>query len=228
MALVTRKHISEAYNKVIANFIRDGYTISPFTHNSSGSSYRAIYHTDLVSKDNKSIVRVWIVLDYEEFANRHSGYVLSVKAMEYKFNGKFNDKYLSLNDDDSDVLKVISEQKFYRIRSADDDYYVDSYDEMMTIFAKRDSRREARYATHEYGIDNRSIDLKKVPGYVIDFIMDKINQCRGCKRATASCIKSGVFRKSGTYRRDTRFTDLRLYATFDWEFNGKYGRVNMS
>lgn len=229
MALVTKKEISIAYNEAILDLILDGYILSPFTN--VGSVHHSYHYTDLVSKDNKSIIRVWLTKGYESFNSDHSDScvkTISIKTMVYRFRGRLSEKYLSIDSSDFDVLNVISEQKFYVVNSRGSDIYcVDSYDEMASILMKRYIRGNIKRSIPDYGIDRREIDLKKVPGEVIDFIMDKINRCKGCKRATASCLKRGSFCKSDAYRRDTRFTDLRLYATFDWEFNGKHGTVSM-
>lgn len=173
MAIVTRKDISVAYNKVIADFISKGYILSPFTYNGYGASYS--YCTDLVSDDNKEIIRVWLALEKAVFTDDNYNDVevpiVNIKPITYPFDGKFYGKDLSLNSSDSSKVRIISEKKFYLIQ--DFDYrYVDSKNEMRSVLTKRNSRKLLKNFT--VTIDNIEndkislpIDVKKVPLNVI-------------------------------------------------------------
>lgn len=189
MAIITVNDLNNLINKIVVDFIGNGYVLSNFTH--GGGYTSAEFHLDMIKPNDKShIIRVWTVAyvyDTDDKFYRHiDATVIRVSKYTQKdgFDGKYHSQTLWPNNGE-----VLSESIFYRVCDRSEfkgcKVYTDNLDEAKKIL-KMQWDRSCSHVNKDYY--SHSVEISKLPASFIDHIMNRINSIRGFKRATASCI----------------------------------------
>jgi len=218
MTIMNISGISRYYNSIIAQYLKDGYIISPF---SAQSRYSDEYtHIDLYNEKHKNeIIRIWIV----PCRTWDSTYGISrthIDVSERKYCNVTNldDKNKSLWYQEGTLLR---DKKFYQVREGR--AYTDDISDLDEIRRKRKERSENPPSDNRV-INNgiRSIMIKHIPANTIDKIMEMINRKTGCKYATASCLKRIIIDKGTNW-----YNNGKLFASVEYDYKGRTGVVRI-
>lgn len=186
MPIITINEISKRYNSAIKEFMNNGWDISPLTAYRNDMPITVRGFTDLVKCDSVKndyckICRAFLIEECGSVPcgkHRYPLNTISILVKEYECPSY--DKPRNLSPDYGDTILQI---KFYELKSRS--IYTDSHDEMTNIIKLRNDRINSKH------IDNkRSVPIEKLPDYIIDSLMRKINSVKGFKRAKSDSIKS--------------------------------------
>lgn len=208
--------IAKSVNSIIADYIKDGYMISPFTM--VGSYSGAGSFIDLVKyNDNSHIIRIWMCNEFtiNKDPSNHS-YIstknIRIKCYKNDIHYKCDVNHISTLWPDKGEL--LNEIKFYKIASRDNyNIYTDSFDEALKYLNISINRHCARHISSF----RKEIALDKLPRKFVNNIMDRIHNIRGFKRAPNDCINKVTVLQDGN-----RFRSMVYYS-----FNGKNGIIDL-
>lgn len=206
--------IVKSVNSIIADYIKDGYMISPLTM--AGSYSGAESFIDLIKyNDNSHIIRIWIC---NGFTTNNDNYnYMSTKDIRIKCYK--NDIHYKCDINHVRTLwpdrgELIKEVKFYKIASRDEnDIYTDSLDEALKYLNISIKRHSARCVSSF----RKELALDKLPRTFVSNIMDRIHSIRGFKRATNDCINKVIVLQDGN----------RFRSIVNYSFNGKNGIISL-
>lgn len=209
--------LNSHFNKIIAEYLNKGFELSPFTHDGTFSDVDT-YMDIKDPKDKNHVYRVWVIKGRTKLYNspRYAySDTATIRVKKYVYNKQWQTMWP--NDGET-----ISEKVFYVVESGK--VYTDSLEEACEIHRKQRERYSRKQIIPFTDEDYRhSLPIDKLPESFIDSIMAKINQVRGFKRASASCIKNVILYKDRIYLRNGYRYDLK--AAVYYEFNGKSGRI---
>lgn len=218
--IILSSSIIKSFNAIIADYLKDGYMISPFSMR--GSYTDAESFVDLVRCDKiDHIIRVWLSENRMVKVNTSYRYTriksISVKRYNFEREASINDitwpHTLWLNEG-----ILIKEVKYYAFANrGDKSVYTDSLDEVTAYFNLQSNRYSSRKAIFNNQAYVKDITADKLPNKFVDHIMDRIHEIRGFKRATKDCIN-----KVTVIRDNERFKSIVQYS-----FNGKTGFINL-
>lgn len=218
--IILASNIIKSFNSVIADFIKDGYVISPFSMKGSYTSAESF--VDLIHSDNiDHIIRVWLRESHMTPVNTSYRYIhtksIIVKKYEFKHKVKINSVAWphTLWPNEGILIKEI---KYYEFANrGDQTIYTDSLDEATAYFNIQSDRYSSRHTNFNYQLYRKDISVDRLPVKFMSNIMDRIHEIRGFKRATPDCISNVTIIKD-----DERFKSIVRYS-----FNGKTGFINL-
>ena len=222
--IILASNIIKSFNSVIANYLKDGYVISPFSM--KGSYTDAKSFVDLVRCDNVDhIIRVWLYKDHIESVGTSYHYIryIHTKSILVKKYDCFGHK-TNMNDiawphtlwpNEGTLIKEI---KYYEFANrGDKPIYTDSLDEATAYFKIRSDRYSIKRDIFNSKSYQKDILVDQLPSKFVNNIMDRIHAVRGFKRATKDCISNVTVIKDSE-----RFKSVVRYS-----FNGKTGIINL-
>lgn len=216
--IILASNIIKSFNSVIADFIKDGYVISPFSMKGSYTSAESF--VDLIHSDNiDHIIRVWLCESHMTPVNTSYRYIhtksIIVKKYEFKHKVKINSVAWphTLWPNEGILIKEI---KYYEFANrGDQTIYTDSLDEATAYFNIQSDRHSSRHTNFNYQLYRKDISVDRLPVKFVSNIMDRIHEIRGFKRATKDCInKVTVIKENGKFK-----------STVQYSFNGKSGSI---
>ena len=219
--IILASNIIKSFNSVIADYLKDGYMISPFSMR--GSYTRAESFVDLVRCDKVDhIIRVWL---YENcmapvdtsYRYIHTKSILVKKYDCFEHKTNMNDIAWphTLWPDEGTLIKEI---KYYEFANrGDKPIYTDSLDEATAYFKIQSDRYSIKRDVFNSKSYQKDILVDKLPNKFVSNIMDRIHSIRGFKRATTDCISNVTIIKDSE----------RFKSTVRYSFNGKTGTINL-
>jgi hypothetical protein len=218
--IILASNIIKSFNSIIADYLKDGYMISPFSMKGSFSDAESF--VDLVRCDKADhIIRVWMSENCMAKVGTSYHYIriksISVKRYDFECETNINDitwpHTLWFN---GGVL--IKEVQYYAFANrSDKSIYTDSLDEAIAYFNIQSSRYSNRRAIFNNQAYVRDVTADKLPSKFVSHIMDRIHKVRGFKHAAQDCIS-----KVTIIRDNERFKSIVQYS-----FNGKTGFINL-
>jgi hypothetical protein len=212
MTILTANGFVKLYNDMINSYIAQGWLISPVTMNGSYTYTKG--YIDLVNPNKKAIIRAFVLEKWERLDNINSyTYTTRITFREFPWNGLYTPQNIYLDR----AAVVLSDNMFINI---DDNkhIYTDSLDEYKRICDIR-SKREA---IKQENTNIKSFEIKKLSNKFIDSIMERVNNIRGFKNATVSCINSIIM-----YRHDRLCYGSRVFGEIKFSQNGHYGSITL-
>lgn len=218
--IILASNIIKSFSSIISDYLKNGYTISPFSMR--GSYTDAESFVDLIRCDKTDhIIRVWLSENCMEKIDASYRYTrvksIIVKRYDFEREANINDimwphtLWLS-----GGVL--IKEIKYYAFAyRGDKSVYTDSLDEVIAYFNLQSSRYSNRRAIFNNQAYVKDITADKLPSKFVSRIMDRIHKARGFRRATPDCISNVTIIKD-----NERFKSIVRYS-----FNGKTGFINL-
>lgn len=218
--IILASNIIKSFNSIIADYLKDGYMISPFSMKGSFSDAESF--VDLVRCDKADhIIRVWLIENCMEKIDSSYRYTriksISIKRYDFKRKVNINDimwpHALWPNEG-----TLINEIKYYAFAyRGDQSVYTDSLDEAVAYFNLQSSRYSNKRAIFNNQAYVKDITADKLPSKFVSHIMDRIHKVRGFKHAAQDCISS-----VRVIRDNERFKSIVQYS-----FNGKTGFINL-
>lgn len=216
--IILASNIIKSFNSVIADFIKDGYVISPLSMKGSYTSAESF--VDLIHGDNTDhIIRVWLCENSMTPVATSYRYIRtkSIVVKKYDLKNKANINDISwpstLWPNEGILTKEI---KYYEFANRGyQSVYTDSLDEATSYFNIQSDRRSRRYTNFNYQLYRKDVSVDKLPVKFVSNIMNRIHEIRGFKRATKDCInKVTVIKENGKFK-----------STVQYSFNGKSGSI---
>lgn len=193
------------YTSFVTDYLNKGCVISAGTM--SGSYSDAIIHVDLINpKEPTALIRVWMLREYHSIFESRLPNAIKIVVKQYEVDKTNWHTYWS--NDGVELESVTA----YEIEK--DKCYTLSADEALEIVKLRTQRWKQRPCEDE----GKTLDRNCIPQSVKDYIMNRIHNIRGCKKATIDCIDKIKFGKysSGGGKRECHIT---------WEFNRNAGCI---
>ena len=226
MAVVTAKHVANAFSSAIADLMSKGYIISPFTEDGSYNSTKT--HVDMIKpNDNSHILRVWMIDEYHKVGDRWWRHIdtVGVRVKKYDKGKSFDGNVCKEQHMWPDNGELIYEKLFYMFKTCrshnrpERNVYSTSFEEanaLSDLAWNRLNNSCVRDGFYHNGW--QKIELTRLSAKFIDLIMKRINSIRGFKRASASCIKSVEM---------SRGERGRLIAHVKYSLNSKNGTITL-
>lgn len=218
--IILASNIIKSFNAIIADYLKDGYMISPFSM--KGSFTDAESFVDLVRFNNTDhILRIWLRNSSMTPVDTSYRYIhtKSIIVKKYEFKRKANINDISwpntLWPNEGTLIKEI---KYYEFANrGDKSVYTDSLDEATFYFNIQSNRYFNRRVTFNNQAYVKDVTVDKLPSKFVDHIMNRIHKARGFKHATPDCISNVT-----VIRDNERFKSIVQYS-----FNGKTGFINL-
>lgn len=204
------KELNRRCNNIIKDYLDKGFELSPCT---MGGSYSGRSYMDLYNpKEKNCIYRIWFIDSDERVADCRYASTLVLHVKKYINTGR-----RPWPDEGEDVYKKV----FYVVSF--NKAYTEDKDELLSIIKLHKDRLESKKIS-AYDEDNRRIiKIQKLPESFIDHVMEKINNIRGFRRATASCINSVMLYNETRYNYTKPYKVMRCKV--EYAFNNKCGTL---
>lgn len=204
MAIMSFNDISRKYTEVVQSYLNKGYIISLANHYTSSCEKIGLVNP----KNPERVIVVWFMRGHTDNTD-----CLYIKVRAYSVNK--DNRYRTLWYDEGES---VDELVYFSI--VDNKCYTASIDELKEIRKLRVARSKNKVSENNI---SKSLDIKKMPSELIDYIMSKINRIHGFKRATSRCITEVVLVRE----KSCWSNKYKLYGQVRYAFNGKNGYLNI-
>lgn len=202
MTIMSFNDISRKYTEVVQSYLNKGYIISLANHYTSSCEKIGLVNP----KNPERVIVVWFMKGYTGNTD-----CLYIKVRTYNVNK--DNRYRTLWYDEGET---VDELIYFSV--VDNKCYTDSVDELKEIRKLRVDRSKNKVSENNI---SKSLDIKKMPPELIDYIMSKINRVHGFKRATSRCITEvSLVREKSSWS-----NKYKLYGRVCYAFNDKNGRL---